>query len=151
MSHFAQVSLKCRLDLLRATLDAMGLMYEEFPQGKLLRCNPSWKQEVPAAHLIVTPESLMARSGKNQPFPSMDLGFIRQEDGSYVPVLDEYVMRGKNRYFAQQFALKYSELAAESKGFQVVRDENGEPIVTQGESGKVRLQLRPIARTTVRR
>lgn len=150
MSHFAQVKLKCRHDLLLATLSAMGLEFQEYPQGQSMRCNPKWKQDIPIAHLVVSPESLVRRGGENQAYPSMDVGFIRQEDGSYTPVLDEYVMQGANYRFGQQFALKYSEIAAESQGYSVVRDENGDPILKR-ENGAVRLQVRPPARAVVRR
>ncbi len=150
MSHFAQVQLKCLPDLLRATLDAMGLEYQEYPQGKEMRCNPEWKQDIPTAHLIVKPESLKRRSGLDL-MPSMDVGFIRDQDGLYSPVLDEYVMRGANYRFGQQFATKYAELAAEAQGYTVVRDEHGDPIARRQEDGSVRLQVRPPARAVVRR
>lgn len=150
MSHFAQVSLSCTPELLRATLSAMGLEYQEYPQGRPMRCNPQWKQDIPIAHLIVSPDSLVRRGSDGQGFPSMDVGFIRQADGRYTPVLDEYVMRGANYRFGQQFALKYSELAAEQQGYSVVRDENGNPILKR-ENGTVRLQVRPPVRAVVRR
>jgi hypothetical protein len=150
MSHFAKVKLKASLELVRSTLNAMGLSYTEHPQGKQMAFNPAWGEQIHIAHLIIDRESLRSRSGGDY-YPSMDVGFVKNEDNTYSPVLDEYVLRGHNQNFGQQFALKYTELAAEQQGYTVVRDSAGNPVFREGKNGERTLSIQPAKRAVVRR
>jgi hypothetical protein len=153
MSHFAKVKFSGELRLIQQVLERMGLEYTLYPDGKALRCNPSWQKnnKEQVAHLIVSPRSLERRSGVNREI-SMDFGFQRQEDGRYSPILDEYVMRGNNEFMAQQFTQEYSIAALEERGFQVVRDEAGNPIIDRDKvTGLSKLQFTQPAKVVVRR
>lgn len=143
MSHFAAVKTQIKdIQILKDTLNQLGIAFEEKLQGQGLQLKTRWTQynKPTYAHLIIRQETISKLGGNSC---QADIGFVRNAEGNYEIVSDSYELRGENQTLIQRISGLYARKTVEALGFEVEEVQTGH--------GQYRLRVLPGRTVATRR
>lgn len=109
MSHFAAIKLQFKDDILLATLANLGLtpIVHRIPTELVSRWG---NKEKVSAHIVIPRAQLGIGA---------DIGFLREADGNYSLIADDWELKGENRNFRQKLAAEYTAQVAVKSGCKI--------------------------------